>query len=306
MKLSYWLEFILIKLFEYFFSIFPSRIVEWMGFKLGTFIWIFFPYRLNIAYNNLCIAFPEKSKEEKLSIIHNTYRHFGYMIATYFIANRKYMRKKILDTNTKAEELFTEELMNGKGIILSSLHFGLWETYIDYLNIKQFKFTGLYKPMKNKKTDRYFIDHRYKFGNNLRHVNIKNNSNSYENELNENRILVIAVDQNAHKRGTEVKFLGKETSIPKGVAVLHLRTNVPIYLGAYIIENMKYHLIVKKIKVGEYNEINEVSINSIMSKVLKEYEEIVKTYPEQYLWFHKLWGKPKQKIKRTIREILTY
>ncbi|MEA3499701.1 MAG: hypothetical protein U9R41_01590 [Candidatus Marinimicrobia bacterium] len=305
MKLSYWLEFILIKLFEYFFSIFPSRVVEWMGFKLGTFIWIFFPYRLNIAFNNLSIAFPDKSREEKLRILHSTYKYYGYMIATYFIANRKYMRKKILNTDTNAEELFNKELLNKKGIILSGLHFGLWETYINYLNIKQFKFSGLYKPMKNKLTDKYFINHRLKFGDNLRHINIKDNNN-YEKELKENRILAIAVDQNAHKKGTKVFFLGKEASIPKGVAVFYIRTNSPIYLGAYIMKNLKYHLIIKKINVPEYSEINEKSINSIMSKVLKEYEEIVKTYPEQYLWFHKLWGKPKSKIKRTMREIFKY
>lgn len=306
MKLSYWLEFILIKLFECFFSIFPSRVVEWLGFKLGTFIWIFFPYRLNVAFNNLNIVFPKKSRIEKLKILHNTYKHFGYMISTYFIANRKYMRQKILNTETNAEKLFNKELVNKKGIILSSLHFGLWETYINYLNIKQFKFSGLYKPMKNKITDKYFIDHRHKFGYNIKHINIKDKSNNYEKELRENRILAIAVDQNAHKNGTKVSFLGKEASIPKGVAVLHIRTNSPIYFGAYIMKNMKYHLIIKKVNVPEYNEINNESINSIMSKVLKEYEEIVKTYPEQYLWFHKLWGKPKQKIKRTIKEILKY
>ncbi|MEA1986978.1 MAG: hypothetical protein U9N76_05770 [Candidatus Marinimicrobia bacterium] len=305
MKISYWIEFIIIKILGVFFSLFPSRIVEWLGYKFGTFIWIFFPYRLNVAYNNLTIAFPNKTREEKLTILHNTYRHFGYTIATYFIANRKYMRKKILNTDTNAEELFNKELLNKKGIILSGLHFGLWETYINYLNIKQFKFSGLYKPMKNKLTDKYFINHRLKFGDNLRHINIKDNNN-YEKELKENRILAIAVDQNAHKKGTKVFFLGKEASIPKGVAVFYIRTNSPIYLCAYIMKNLKYHLIIKKINVPEYSEINEKSINSIMSKVLKEYEEIVKTYPEQYLWFHKLWGKPKSKIKRTMREIFKY
>ena len=208
--------------------------------------------------------------------------------------------------NLGLDQLFNKELLNGKGIILSGLHFGLLETYINYLNISGFKFSGLYKPMKNKKVDQYFINHRLKFGNNLRHVNIKNKNNNYEKELNENRILAIAVDQNAHKKGTRVNFLGKEASIPKGVAVLHMRTNSPIYLGAYIMKDMKYYLIVKKIKVEKYNLINEESINSIMSKVLNEYEEIVRKYPEQYLWFHKLWGKPKTKLKRTIKEIFKY
>ncbi len=305
MKLSYWIEFILIKIFEFIFSILPSRVVEWLGLKLGTLLWMFFPYRLNVAYNNLSIAFPNKTREEKLKILHNNYRYFGYMITTYFIANRKYMKKKILNTETNAKALFDKELENNKGVLLSVLHFCFWESYINYLNITGIKFSGIYKPMKNKKTDKYFLDHRRKFGNNLRHINLKEN-NIYENELYENRVLAIAVDQNAHKKGTRVMFMGRKTSIPKGVAVLHLRTNAPIYIGVYVKEDEKYRLIIKKINVPKYNEINEKSINSIMGKIMNELEEIVKKYPEQYLWFHKLWGKPKDKIKRNIGEILKY
>ena len=46
--------------------------------------------------------------------------------------------------------------------------------------------------------------------------------------IKNNKIIILASDQNAKKRGTIVDFFGNKTSVPKGAALFHLRTNVPL------------------------------------------------------------------------------
>ena len=61
----------------------------------------------------------------------------------------------------------------------------------------------------------------------------------------------------------------------------------------------------KKIDLPEYDKINDDSIKDITTRILKEIEPVIKKYPEQWLWFHKVWsGIYTSKIKRSWREYL--
>ena len=108
--------------------------------------------------------------------------------------------------------------------------------------------------------------------------------------LLEGKILILASDQNAGDRGTKVSFFSKETSIPKGAAYFHYKTNCPILVGFCILkEDYSYEFKLRPLNVIDDNDIKNICID-VNTKYSLLLEKEVKKYPEQYFWFHKKWG----------------
>ena len=112
--------------------------------------------------------------------------------------------------------------------------------------------------------------------------------------LNDGYHLGLASDQNAGKSGVKVKFLEGFLSTPKGAAIFHLKTKKPI-IFAYCIMNKKndYNFSAEILDISKIDPKDEKAIFKINSLFAKNLELIIKKYPEQYFWLHKMKTKKK-------------
>jgi KDO2-lipid IV(A) lauroyltransferase len=97
-------------------------------------------------------------------------------------------------------------------------------------------------------------------------------------------------DQDAHREGVFVDFMGRKASNHQGPAVFALRTGAPILFGSAIRRPDGKHLMVAELL--RFEGLTEVTAENILT-VTQAYtallEKKVREYPDQWFWMHRRW-----------------
>ncbi len=231
------------------------------------------------ALQNLSIAFPEKSIEERISILKRTYAFFSRSFLQFLAIKKSFRFVKI---NTIDHELLNKGLEKGKGVILATAHFSKWEVMSTWLGNHDYPCIAVAQKQKNVGADIFFRELRQETGMGM--IYRKSAIKHMYRILAENKILILASDQDAKHRGVFVDFFGQKASTPKGVARFHQQSGSDIlFISCYVENNGSYTLHVQKVQP------EETSVESITQAFTSILEEKVKAYPEQYFWFHRRW-----------------
>ena len=142
---------------------------------------------------------------------------------------------------------------------------------------------GVIQKQANKGADLFFKEIRESYG--MSHIYRKSSVNKIYDLIKNNKIIILASDQNAKKRGVIVEFFGNKTSVPKGAALFHLRTDVPLIFSVSYKEPDGTTVI-------SFENINVKSktIEGITQDYTSKLEDKIRQYPDHYFWFHRKWS----------------
>lgn len=300
------LEYLALRTVIFFINLLPVPVILWFSGMLGRFAWVIFPYRLDVAHENISNVFPDMEKSEKLSLLKKTYCQFAKTFGLIFIMHRKALLHLVENAQISGLDKIQQELEKGKGVILTTYH-GCWfEAYFAWFNLTNLPTSLIYQKQANTLSDNYFVSQRRRYGTSLEHIHSQSKMADFQDALSRKRLLIISLDQNYTDNGTPVQFFKKELSCAKGTAILHLRTGAPVMTSVYYMRDGKLHIDFDVIDLPEYEEINDDNIQDITQRAIIWYEPWIRKYPEQWFsLFHRLWKKKGYaKIKRTLRETL--
>jgi KDO2-lipid IV(A) lauroyltransferase len=111
-------------------------------------------------------------------------------------------------------------------------------------------------------------------------------------QLEKNGIVYLLIDHNTIAReGVFVDFFGKKASTVPSVSQLHLRKSIPIVPIFLHYEKNKIVLeLLEEINTaGEKTGNQQQDILHLTQKCTSMIEEKIKSYPEQWFWFHNRW-----------------
>ena len=99
------------------------------------------------------------------------------------------------------------------------------------------------------------------------------------------------MDQHASKKqGVVVDFLGRPASTHTSPARLHLTTGVPMLVGAFIREApFRYRVFAGEPLTVTRTGDRERDTVATVAEINRQLGEIIRRYPEQYLWAHRRW-----------------
>jgi KDO2-lipid IV(A) lauroyltransferase len=119
--------------------------------------------------------------------------------------------------------------------------------------------------------------------------------------LQENKVIVLALDLDAHREGIFVEFFGNPASTYVGPLVLARRTGAVLLPGFLAGQaDHSYRLVI-------HPPLSPPRSKRDYPRVLQEYnrllEDCIRRYPEQYNWIYKRWktrppGREEEKIYR--------
>lgn len=111
--------------------------------------------------------------------------------------------------------------------------------------------------------------------------------------LNSGGILGIVADLNAQEReGVFVDFFGIPASTTTGLARLAFRTNPAVIPAFAIWQHDKKKFLIKlcePIAIPEGGD-NEENIHKFTQDFTSMIEEVIRQYPDQWMWIHKRWN----------------
>ncbi|MDO9229606.1 MAG: lysophospholipid acyltransferase family protein [Syntrophales bacterium] len=259
------------------------------------------PRQRLIATHNLRRAFPEKSEEEILRIVQGVYRNIGIVAAEFFDIPR--LTKENITALVEAEgvENCGKALAKGRGVLMFSAHFGNWELEAAAAALLIKPAVVIYRPLDSPLLDHLVLRVRSATGNIP--LAKEHAMRPMLRTLKQNGILGILIDQNmAWYEGVFVDYFGRPACTTDGLALLALHTEAPV-LPAYMVRlaDGRYRLVfgpeVEVIRTGD----RDADVLANTQRFTKVIEEIVRRYPDQWLWVHQRWKTQPCQIPRKER-----
>jgi KDO2-lipid IV(A) lauroyltransferase len=240
---------------------------------------------------NLKIAFPEWSDAQRAATIHGMVRNLGWMAAE-FARFPKYSKENIEQLVVlDGHENFLEGQRRGKGVLYLTGHIGAWELSSFAHALYGYPLHYMARPVDNKKVDGLVNGYRCLSGN--RPIFKNESARAMLKILKEAGTVGILADQNTMPdEAVFVDFFGKMASTTTGIARVALHTDaavVPGYavwdasLGKY---RLRFEPPVELIRTGD----TERDVSENTQKFTKVLEEIIRKYPEQWVWLHGRWN----------------
>ncbi len=268
----------------------PKSIIHFLGKLLGILIYyIDFTHR-RIVKRNLKFAYPEWKDEEICKVSKRIFRNVG--ITFFEILQMGFFSKEdfLRNIRIKGEEHLKNAVADGKGVIIISAHLGNWEAaslfspcYFGH------PVTVVARNIESGFVNRRLIKFRSRFGNSV--IDKEGALPEMMNTLRSGKILALLIDQGTKRsEGVELLFFGKKVTVTPAAAMLALRCKSPV-LPVFCVreDDRKLTIIVEPpVQLVRTNNLREdLKTNSqVMTDII---EDIVRKYPDQWLWLHKRW-----------------
>ncbi len=289
-------------LLEYFFAAcayhlvraLPLSCVHAISNIAGFFIYLYPPAR-NLIIANLKVAFPElKIREIRRIARKNTSSTVLTVLEFFWFAGRHERLIKILDMDPEIQKIVTLCNESGRGIIWVTPHLGNWEVArIAQTTLQQIKMAVVARRMNNPYLDNIINGSRTVTG--TRVIEAKGAVKGMIQALKDGMIVATLIDQNTRARdgGVFVDFFGLPASTSRAPAMFGRKFNAFLAVGGAVRTKKGYKTFVKPLPkdVSEYQTDEE-----ILKDLMTITEDIIRQYPEQYLWMYERWKYIPEKI----------
>jgi KDO2-lipid IV(A) lauroyltransferase len=280
--------FILVYPIIWFISLFPLRVLYVFSDFIYLLIYYVFGYRKKVVYQNLKLAYPNKSEKDIKKIQKKFFHHFVdifiEMIKSFTISKKEILKRYRFPNI----EVMNNLEKNGKSIILMGSHYGNWEWIITLNKFISFKGFAAYTKINNTYFDKKVRDSRERLGANF--VETFKFIPFIEKNKENNILSIYGLLSDQSPQLQKAKYFTE-----------FMGTKVPVHTGAEFLAKKYDHSVIlmktKKIKRGYYETIfkvlaenpNEYKNYEITDLFLRELEGQINEKPEHYFWSHKRW-----------------
>jgi Kdo2-lipid IVA lauroyltransferase/acyltransferase len=269
----------------------PRPVARSFAVSLTRFLYVLLPRLRKTAKINLRIAFPEWSEAQRKSIIRQMLRNLGWMAAEFAHFPKYTMQNIEKIVVLDGHENFLEGQRHGKGVLYLTGHIGAWELSSFAHALYGFPLHYMARPIENRRIDALVNGYRCSSGN---QPIFKNESARVALKvLKDGGTIGILADQNTMpSEAVFVDFFKKAASTTTGIARLALHTGAAVvpgyavwddHLGKY---RLRFEPPVDLVRTGDA----ERDILENTQKFTKVLEDIIRKYPDQWVWVHGRWN----------------
>jgi KDO2-lipid IV(A) lauroyltransferase len=245
-----------------------------------------------IGMRNLALAFPERSLRARRRILRGSFLNLGRMAAELAHLPRL-SAEQLADMVRFEDEAWWREALTWErstGVLILSGHFGNWELLVFAHGMRGHPVHLVHRAMRNRYTDRWLADLRRRAG--TRTIEKSRAAGAVLRALHERGLLVLPIDQNSTRGlGVFVDFFGVPANTNAGLARIALRTDAPI-VPAFIVRQgraARHRVHVLPIMQAERTGNAAEDVRHNTQRFTAVFEEMVRRYPEQWLWMHRRW-----------------
>ena len=261
-----------------------ERIARWLGPKI---------WRHKVVMDNLAIAFPEKSIEERQKLASDSWAQMARTLIEYIYLD------EIFNLEVEMEDSETIEIVNGEAFqklrddglpaILFTGHIANFEL-LPMVSAKfGLQILSMYRRPNNEYAASQVEESRKGFDKNLVASGAMA-SFQLMSALERGEHVGLLVDQK-FRRGINIPFFGKDAKTNPLLAKLARRYDCPVH-GARTVRlpDGRFRLEITDELVLPRDKNGDVDIKGTTQLVTNVVEGWVREYPEQWLWMHRRWG----------------
>lgn len=261
------------------------------GTAMGTLAYHLSARYRNVADKNLKIAYGDALTErQRRDLTKRVFQHFTRAMLVEFLKGSN-MSLEEISRRVKVDSLEPLEtaLARGKGVIIIAAHLGNWEWSAKYLALAGHPLMEIARQSEDEKLNA--LTDRIR-GNDGNTVHPRGESpRPLLKTLRENGMIAIVPDQKSED--VFVPFFGRLAGTVAGPAVLALKTGatlLPLFCPRQ--PDGAYKMIFYPAIVAESTGDRNADVRRIMTQLTANIEDIIRQYPDQWLWLHDRWRVP--------------
>lgn len=268
----------------------PLSLLDRASAGLGWVCWHVLHLRRKTIEENLQVAFPGLSDDERERIALGMWRHLFVMVAEIAHAPRKMHRTNWRGRCSISQmKAIISVLVDPRPTVIISGHLGNFELGGYLLALHGFPTHTIARPLDNLFLDRFVNQFRGAKG---QYMLPKEGSGPQITELLQHGgTLVLLGDQHAGKAGCWVDFFGKPASTHKAVAVFSLGSMAPTAFCAAIRRGgpLEIHMETADIVDPGASDFQYGTVPQFTQWYTHTLETLIRENPDQYWWVHRRW-----------------
>jgi KDO2-lipid IV(A) lauroyltransferase len=260
--------------------------------RLGeTFVRLFPRYR-NVCIDGVTIAFGDKYLREEIRRIAKASQINLIRTMMDFLRFGLYSKEELLALGpvVKGKEHLERAMAKSPGGVIGlAAHLGSWEYCGAWVVASGWNVAAVGKEQRDPGVTKIMIDQRAAVG--IKHIprTKKGQTEIVRTLKTKGSVLGLISDQNGGRDGVFVDFFGVSASSVKGPAALALRYGVPVVPMFALWDGDLYRVEIQPelelVRTGD----EERDILENTQRFQKVIEDMVRQYPEQWLWAHRRW-----------------
>jgi len=287
-ELRHRIEYAIVVLVRTLVAPWPDRAVTLLGAAIGHIFWAVDAGHRRLAVRQLQAAFPSRSPAACRAIARKTFAHFGRsltLLLKFSVLSPEQIRARV---RFEGEERVREALAAGRGVLLVTGHFGLWEVFGMAHPLVLPPMFVLARRLDNPQLQTLLEQTRTRTGNQV--IYRRGAVRRVLRALNAGSCVTILIDQHIQPAdAVSVQFFGRPAATTSAVGALAMRTGaavIPIF--AIPSPDGTCRIVYEHpIELPRADAVDPVvELTQRCTDVLEMY---VRRQPELWLWMHRRW-----------------
>jgi KDO2-lipid IV(A) lauroyltransferase len=286
------LEYAVVRSLAFLLAAAPLAIALRLGALIGTLVYLLsWPHR-RVGMRNLAIAFPDRPLAERRRILRHSLQNLG-RTAVEFVRLPRMSDAELRAAVRFEDEAWWAEMVTREretGALILSGHFGNWELLVYAHGRRGHPVSLVHRGIANPLIDRWLNAIRARAGTRL--VRKANAAVGVLRAMRRGELLVLPFDQNSTRGlGVFVPFFGMPASTNSGIARIALRAGAPVVPAFIVREGRTGRHVVHVLPILHAERTGDFERDVVYNtaRFSRVFEDMVRRYPEQWLWVHRRW-----------------
>ncbi len=284
-KIRYWFEFIPVYLVVKLARLLPKPGIRVLASVLAFVLERIIGLRKQVVLRNLNRAFPGVEQKGRKEICRNCYKFYARIALEWFRTPEILQGGEVHSEGIKNVKKYLDR---ERGIIVVTGHLGYWELSGAWIAREFGSITVYADVVHNPHVQKLIKGQRKRL--NINTVTGKWAMKELAREIREGRVVAFVADQSKGSNPAEVPFFNYQVKNTRMPAFIARVTGAPVVPLAAVREdggtiNMKFGEPLS----ASLETVTEEDEEKILNQYNQWLEKQIRTYPEQYFWFHRRW-----------------
>jgi len=258
----------------------PQRFLYRCAEQIADVKWRCSAADLAAVQSNLSLALRMPVSGRSL-LARDVFRNFGRYLIEFFSMHRAPQP----DVQVEGYEHLAEAQRPGRGTIVLTAHLGNWEVAAVLIHRLGFPVTAVALPHDDPQMDRLFNTQRTRCGITVIPMGAQAARQSLQH-LREGHLLGLLGDQDFSSNGQAVSFNGRTVILPRGPALLSLRSQAPIVPTFLLREgDWKFRLCFEQPLWPHAGAVDDASVREVIQSYVVVLERYLNRFASQWLLF---------------------
>lgn len=242
------------------------------------------PRLRSVALQNLKLAYPDKSAQERSQIVDGVFASIARLLAAFArfpVLNRGNISQWI---RYEGFEHYEQAKARGRGVLFATAHMGNWELSAFAHALLAEPMNIVVRPLDNAALDALVERYRRSSGNRI--ISKRDAARGIIRALHHNEAVGILIDQNTTpSEGAFIDFFGVKACAGTAFAKIAAHTGAVVIPGFAIWSDNEHKYVLRfypPVPITGDLEADTQRIHSVL-------EEVIRQYPDQWLWIHRRW-----------------